>query len=117
MTSAKHLIVCGMLAFLLNFMQLVSQETFVHGLQIISLTKKKRVVLPGAVIDWIYIHAGVPQISTLGLLLFLLYINDIVNDIGSNIRLFTDDTSRFIIVDDPVTAAGCVNADLGKILT
>ena len=37
-TSAKPLTVCGMLASLLNFMQLVSQETFMHGLQIICLT-------------------------------------------------------------------------------
>ena len=44
-----------------------------------------------------------------------MYINDIVNDIGSNIRLFADDTSLFIIVDDPVTAAGCINADLDRI--
>ena len=41
----------------------------------------------------------------------LLYINDIVHDIGSNIRLFAYDTSLFIIVDDPVTAAGCINTD------
>ena len=77
--------------------------------------RKQRVVLPGAVSDWTYIRAGVPQGSILGPLLFLLYINDIVNDIGSNIRLFADDTSLFIIVDDPVTAAGCINADLGRI--
>ena len=38
-----------------------------------------------------------------------------MNNIRSNIRLFADDTSLFIIVDDPVTAAGCINADLDKI--
>ena len=36
--QAKPLTVCDMLVSLLNFMQLVSQETFMHGLQIISLT-------------------------------------------------------------------------------
>ena len=30
-------------------------------------------------------------------------------------RLFADDTSLFIIVDDHVTAAGCIIADLGRI--
>ena len=44
-----------------------------------------------------------------------MYINDIVVDIGSNIRLFADDTSLFIIVDDPTTAVGCLNSDLEKI--
>ena len=38
-----------------------------------------------------------------------------VQDMGFNIRLFADDTSLFIIVDDPVTAAGCINTDLDKI--
>ena len=75
--------------------------------------RKQRVVLPGAVSDWASIHAGVPQGSIIGPLLFLLYINNIVHDIGSNIRLFADDTSFFIIVDDPVT--GCINTDLVRI--
>ena len=77
--------------------------------------RKQRVVLPGAVSDWTSIKAGVPQGSILGPLLFLLYINDIVIDIGSSIRLFADDTSLFIIVEDPITAAGSLNMDLDKI--
>ena len=56
-----------------------------------------------------------PQGSILGLLLFLLYINDIVTDIGSHIRLFADDNSLFVIVDNPTTAADCLNIDLKKI--
>ena len=76
--------------------------------------RKQRVVLPGAVSDWVFIQAGVPQGSILGPLLFLLYINDIVHDIGSNIRLFADDT-LFIIVEDAITAAACLNNDLDKI--
>ena len=44
-----------------------------------------------------------------------MYINDIVEEIGSHIRLFADDTSLFIIVDDPVTSAARLNTDLEKI--
>ena len=63
-----------------------------------------------------YIQASVPQGSLLGPLLFLLYIIDIVNDTGANIRLFADDTSLHIyIVENPAAAALCLNYDLGKI--
>ena len=77
--------------------------------------RKQRVVLPGASSDWVSIKAGVPQGSILGPLLFLLYINDIVVDINSNIRLFADDTGLFIVVDDPIASANTLNADLLKI--
>ena len=46
---------------------------------------------------------------------FLLYINDIVVDIRSSIRLFADDMSLYIIVDNPYHAAMLLNADLEKI--
>lgn len=77
--------------------------------------RKQRVVLPGGSSSWKSVKAGVPQGSILGPLLFLLYINDIVENINSSIRLFADDTSLFIIVDNPVTAAAQLNSDLTKI--
>ena len=78
--------------------------------------RKQRVVLPGAESEWTYIRVGVPQGSILGPLLFLLFINDIVKNIGSNIRLFADDTSLFISVENPETAAELLNLDLDKIM-
>ena len=57
-----------------------------------------------------------PQASIIDPLLFLLYINYIVKNIGSNIRLFADDTSLFIIrVDNPTTAALCLISDIEKL--
>ena len=47
--------------------------------------RKQRVVIPGAKSNWTFIQAGVPQGSILGPLLFLVFINDIVSEINSNI--------------------------------
>ena len=77
--------------------------------------RKQRVVLPGIQFKWNFIYAGVPQVSIIGPLLILLYINDIVVDIRSSIRLFADDTSLDVIVENPNYSAQLLNADLGKI--
>ena len=53
--------------------------------------RRQRVVQNGAKSSWQPVISGVPQGTVLGPLLFLLYINDIVNNISSEIRLFADD--------------------------
>ena len=50
-------------------------------------------------------------------LFFLISINDIVIDIQSTIKLFADDTSLYLIIDNPQTTADILNRDLDKIHT
>ena len=75
----------------------------------------QRVVISGGVSGWLEILAGVHQGSILGPLLFIMFINDIVKEIHSNIRLFADDTSLYIIVDFPDSAAQILNLDLERL--
>ena len=51
----------------------------------------------------------------LGPLLFLIYLNDIVNDIKSTLRLFAYDTGLYIIVDSQDNASNTLSQDLAKI--
>ena len=51
----------------------------------------------------------------LGPLLFLVYINDLIAGMKSDARIFADDTSLFVIVDDPVSAHETLSHDLGLV--
>ena len=53
--------------------------------------RKQRVVLDNITSDFLSIKAGVPQSSVLGPLIFLVYINDIADNLQCGICLFADD--------------------------
>ena len=68
--------------------------------------RKQRVVLNGQNFSWANVEAGVPQGSILGLLLFLIYINDLPDNLSTNVKLFADDTSLLSVVHD-ITTSSC----------
>ena len=76
--------------------------------------RKQVVVVDGSISDILSVNAGIPQGSRLGPLLFIIYMNDIINDIESDIIIFADDTSLFASGFDPNETAEILNRDLLK---
>ena len=77
--------------------------------------RQQRVVLNGKNSDWCHINAGVPQGSVLGPLFFLVYINDLVDNISSDAKLFANNTSLFTVVYNEETSATVLHNDLNLI--
>jgi hypothetical protein len=81
-----------------------------------SAERKQRAVINNSTSSWRDINAGVPQGSILEPLLFIVFINDTLTDINSTIKLFADNTSLYLIVDDPQETAQPLNDDRGKLV-
>ena len=72
-------------------------------------------IVNGQASSWADVKEGVPQGSILGPLFFLIYINDLSENLKSTVKLFADDTSLFHGVKDPNTSAEILNHDLTRI--
>ena len=77
--------------------------------------RHQRAVLNGTQSQWLPLKSGVPQGSVLGPLLFLVYINDLTDNISSTMKLFADDASLFLCVCDVHMCHQTIRSDLGKI--
>ena len=76
--------------------------------------RQQRVALNGQESEWLTIKAGVPQGSVLGPL-FFIYIDDLSDNLESNVKLFADDTSMFSVVRDLINTSQKLNNDLDKV--
>ena len=78
--------------------------------------RKQRVALNGQNSTWVNVKAGVTQGSSiLGPLIFLIYINDLSENLVWNLKLFADDTSLSSIIFDKDLSAKNLNEDLNRI--
>ena len=74
--------------------------------------RQQSVVLNEKNSNWSPVTAGVPQGSVLGPLFFLIYINDLVDNVSSEAKLFADDTSLLTVVYDVDIAVDKLNRNL-----
>ena len=72
----------------------------------------QRVVLNGQTSSWKLIKFGVLQGSVIGPLFFLIYINDLSDNLESDCKIFADDTSLFYKVFDKHVSRATLNKDL-----
>ena len=71
--------------------------------------RHQKVVLNGQSSNWFLIKAGVPQGPVLGPLLSLVYINDLLQGLRYNAKLFADDTSLFSTITCPAISSQNLN--------
>ena len=77
--------------------------------------RKQRVVINGTNSCYIVINCGVPQGSILGPLLFLIYFNDITDNVKSDSFLYADDTSICRPITNPEIDFNILNKDLDNL--
>ena len=62
-------------------------------------SRSQQVVIDGEESESIPVTSGVPQGSLLGPILFLIYINDLPDEVRSQVRLFADDTALYLTME------------------
>ena len=73
------------------------------------------VVLNGQLSTWTNVNTGELQGYFLGLLLFLIYINNLSDGLSTNAKFFADDVSLFSVIHDCLTSANDLNKNLEMI--
>ena len=87
---------CGILVFSTTLVWSYGISGQIFGLISSFLNNRQlRVVLDGKSSQEYPVNAGVPQGSILGPTLFLLYINDLPDDVVCNIAIYADDTTLY----------------------
>jgi hypothetical protein len=104
-------------AILAKLEQVKIKGKFLDLFQTYLSNRKQIVVIDGCKSQEKPILAGVPQGSRLGPLLWILYINDIIEDLESEVFIFADDTCMFAEGKDAAETAKILNRDLERIST
>ena len=89
-------------------------DNLIRWIRVFLTERLQRVVVDGESSEWVPVTSGVPQGTVLGPLLFISFINDIVDGISSKIRLFADDCLLYRPITD-VTDSQALQQDLNRL--
>lgn len=103
------------LGLLFKLRQIGLSEVLINWFESYLSNRLQQVTIDGSTSDTLGVSAGVPQGSILGPLLFLVYINDLVNDLSCDPHLFADDTFLLDIFVNAEQSSDRVNEDLRAI--
>ena len=106
---------CWINGLLAKLEQIQVEDSCLELLKSYLSDRKICTVIDGVKSQFLDVKAGVPQGSRLGPLLWILYIQDIQDDLESECLLFADDTCIFTTDDDPALTALVLNRDLEKL--
>ena len=71
------------------------QGNLIKWIKNFLIGRQQMVILNGSSSKWINVTSGVPQGSVLGRLLFILYVNDITDDVQSTLEMFADNSKLY----------------------
>ena len=74
---------------------LKAHDDVINWIEKLLTHRRQRVIVNREISNWKSVLSGVPQGSVLGPILFLIYINDLENDISSKVLNFADDKKVF----------------------
>ena len=81
------------------------QGNVLSWIQFFLIGRSQRAVLEGEYSDQVPVSSSVPQGSVLGPILFFLYINDLPDNVQSQVRHFADDTAVHLTICGPDDSA------------
>ena len=81
------------------------------------INRNQRVIVRGTYSKWTKVTSGVPQGTVLGPIMFLIYINDISNELESPIKLFADDIKVYRVLNNVEEDHRTLQNDLMKLET
>ena len=77
--------------------------------------RRQRVIVEGEISNWKPVLSGIPQGSVLAPILFLIFINDLDDDLSSKVLKFADDTNMFRTINTDADKA-TLQDDLTKLV-